>query len=119
MQVKAVAKNVRITPEKLRLVVDEVKKMPPTKAVEILDFVPKKGSLLLKKVIASAVANAKHNHGLVEEMLVFREIQIGKGIMFKRFRAGARGRARPILKRTSNIRVVIEDKKEQSKEVAK
>src|SRR3989304_10550069 len=117
MEVLAIPKNVRMSPEKVRLVVDQIKKMTPQQAIKILDFVPKKSSLPLKKVITSAIANAKNNFNLSEDSLTFREISVTKGIVFKRFRAVARGRAHPILKRTSHIKVVLEG--EQKKEVAK
>src|SRR3989304_5491438 len=117
MEVVAIAKNVRMSPEKVRLVVDQIKKMTPQQAIKILDFVPKKSSLPLKKVITSAIANAKNNFNLSEDSLTFREISVTKGIVFKRFKAVARGRAHPILKRTSHIKVVLEG--EQRKEVSK
>ncbi len=107
MEVKAIAKNIRVSPHKVRLVVAQIKKMPPQEAVRILDFVPKAASLPLKKVIASAIANAKNNHNLAESDLKFAEIQVGHGQVFKRYRPISRGRAHSILKRTSNIRVVL------------
>lgn len=117
MEVVAIAKNVRISPEKMRLVAVQVKNMTPQQAIKILDFVPKKSSLSLKKVIASAIANAKNNFDLSEDSLAFREISVTKGMVFKRFRAVARGRVHPILKRTSHIKVVLEG--EEKKEVSK
>lgn len=119
MEVKVVAKNIRISPEKLRLVVDSVRKLPPTRATEVLDFVTKKGSVILKKVINSAIANAKNNHGLDEQSLTFKEIQVGKGVMFKRYRAGSRGRSRSILKRTSHVRVVLVGEQKNAKGMSK
>ena len=109
MEVIAIAKNIRISPEKVRLVVAQIKKLPPTEAVQILSYVSKRSSLPLKKVIASAIANAKNNFGLSQENLTFKEISVTKGIVFKRFKAGARGRAHPILKRTSHIKIVLEE----------
>jgi len=111
MEVTATAKNLRISPQKARLVVDQIKKMKPQDAVEVLEFLPQKSSLLLKKVIQSAMANAKNNHDIAEESLKFNQIQVGKGPMFKRYRAVAKGRAHSILKRTSNVRVVLEGQK--------
>jgi len=117
MEVTAVAKNIRISPEKVRLVVDQIKKLSPKEAVEILDHVSKRSSLPLKKVIASAIANAKNNFGLDENSLVFKELTANKGIVFKRYQPVSRGRVHPILKRTSYIKVVLEG--EQKKEVSK
>lgn len=93
--------------------VDQIKKMRPNEALEILSFMPKKSSPILKKVISSAIFNAKNNANLTEESLTFKEISIGKGMTFKRFRPVARGRAHPILKRTSTIKVVLEGRKNE------
>lgn len=116
MQVIAIAKNVRMSPEKARLVVVQIKKMSPIQALGVLNFVPKASAPIIKKVIQSAIANAKHNFNLVPESLVFKEITVGKGPVFKRYRAVARGRAHSILKRTSHIRVVLEDEKRAQSE---
>ena len=114
MEVTATAKNIRVSPNKVRLVVDQIKKMQPNDALRILDFVQKSASLPLKKVIASAIANAKNNHNLKEENLTFTEIQVGLGQVFKRYRPISRGRAHSILKRTSNIRIVLEAKEDKT-----
>ena len=108
MEVRAIAKNLRTSPQKLKLVVDEIKKMEPEKALKILDFVPKKSAPLVKKVILSAMANAKNNHGLSEESLKFKEIVVSKGQVFKRQRPISRGRAHMILRRLSHLKVVLE-----------
>ncbi len=108
MQVIAVAKNIRISPEKVRLVVDQIKKMSPAKAITILDFIPKSSSKPLKKVINSAIANAKNNFGLDERTLNFKSILVNKGRVLKRNQPISRGRAHRILKRTSHIKVILE-----------
>ncbi len=118
MEVTAIAKNQRISPQKARLVVGQIKKMKPQEAVQILEFLPQKSSLLIRKVILSAIANAKNNYDIAEESLKFNQIQIGRGPILKRYRPVARGRAHSILKRTANIRVVLEgEKKAVSKEL--
>ncbi len=111
------AKNIRTSPEKMRLLVDQIKKMTPAKSLAALDFVPTATAKPLKKVVASAVANAKNNFGLDEETLIFKSILVGKGPVFKRFRAVARGRAHAILKKTSHITVILEG--QPKKEIAK
>lgn len=108
MLVTAKARNLRVSPDKVRLVIGQIKKMPPQEAVKILDFVPKKSSKMIKKAVLSAIANAKNNFGLNETSLSFKEITVGKGIVFKRFRPVARGRAHSILRRTSNLTVILE-----------
>ncbi|MDO8487283.1 MAG: 50S ribosomal protein L22 [Candidatus Curtissbacteria bacterium] len=115
MIIEASVKNIRISAEKVKLVVDQIKKMPPQKAIQILNFVNKSSSPVLKKVIASALANAKNNHGISEGDLIFKEILVGNGPMFKRFRPVSRGRAHHILKRTSNIKIVLESKAGETK----
>lgn len=112
MEVKAISNNVRVSPQKVRLVVAQIKKMKPTDAVKVLEFVPQKSAKPLRKAIASAIANAKNNLGLTESSLTFGEINIGKGISFKRYRPISRGRAHSILRQTSNIRIVLTGDKE-------
>lgn len=108
MEVTATAKNIRISPQKVRLVVDEIKKMKPQEAIEILAHVNKRAALPLKKVMASAIANAKHNFGIDSQTLVIKSISVGNGRMLKRFRPVSRGRAHGILRKTSHITVVLE-----------
>lgn len=117
MEVRAIARNVRVSPEKLRLLVAQIKKLPPQKAVLVLGSVSKSSAPVLRKVILSAMANAKNNYQLAEKTFKFKEIQVGKGPVFKRYQPVSRGRVHPILKRTSNIRVVIEG--EEAKKVSK
>lgn len=113
MQVTAQANNVRISAQKVRLVVAQIKKMGPEESVKILDYVPQKASKPLKKAIASAIANAKNNYQLDPATLSFKEINVNKGQIFKRFRAISRGRAHSIIKHTSNIKIVLEGEKEK------
>lgn len=108
MEVKAEAKYIRISPRKVRLVVDAIKGLSPQRALEHLRFIKKRAAQPLMKVIKSAMANAKKNFGLKVEDLKFKEIQVGEGPTLKRWRAVSRGRAHPIMKRTSHIKVVLE-----------
>lgn len=116
MLVHASAKNIRMSPDKIRLVVNEIRRLKPSKSVEVLAIINKKAAMPLKKVIQSAIANSKNNYGLDEASLVFKEIQVNKGIVFKRYQPIARGRVHPILKRTSHIMVILEG--EKSKKVS-
>lgn len=117
MEAVATANNIRVSPQKVRLVVAQIKKMKPTDAMSTLEFVPQKAAKPLKKVIASAVANARNNLKLDDSTLLFSEINVGKGIAFKRYRPVSRGRAHSILRQTSNIRIVLTGDK--AKQVAK
>lgn len=120
MEVTANIKNIRISPQKLKLVADQIKKTKPKDSVKILDFIPNKSSRIVKKAILSAMANARNNFGHKEESLIFKQIIISKGPVFERFRPIARGRVHPILKRTSHLKVVLEavetNKKENKEE---
>lgn len=107
MEIKASVKNIRIAPEKVNLLVAQVKKMSPTHSVEVLKLVNKSASPVLIKLIKSALANAKNNNGLQESDMIFKEIIVTKGPMFKRYQPVSRGRSHPIAKRTSHIRVVL------------
>ena len=117
MEVRAVSRNIRVSPYKVRLVVNEIKKMQPGDAVKMLNFTQKAASKPLKKVVMSAIANAKNNNNLNENSLTFKEIQIGHGLTFKRYRPISRGRVHDIKKITSHIRVVLEGKEAESKKV--
>ena len=116
MEVTAIAKNVRISPKKVRLVIDQIKNRKPQDAVKILDFANKRSAPAIKKAIMSAIANAKNNYALDEGSLVFKQISASKGLTFKRFRPVSRGRVHHILKRASHLTVVLEG--EEKKKVS-
>lgn len=104
---KATQKYLLMSPRKIRLVVEIVKKMKPAEAVEKLPFVQKRSGEFLMKVIKSAIAAAKAQ-GVSETDLVFKEIQIGEGPRLKRGRAASRGMWHPFKKRMSHIRVILQ-----------
>lgn len=105
---KAEAKYIRISPRKVRLVVDVIQGLTPQKAISYLKFVNKRAAAPLSKVIKSAIANAQNNFSLKSEDLKFKEIQVSEGPTLKRWQAVSRGRAHQIMKRTSHIKVVLE-----------
>jgi large subunit ribosomal protein L22 len=111
-QFKATQKYLLMSPRKIRLVVEIVKKMKPAEAVEKLPFVQKRAGAELAKVIKSAMASAK-NQGVGENDLVFKEIQIGEGPRLKRGRAASRGMWHPFKRRMSHIRVILVSTKPQ------
>ena len=108
-EVKAVLKFVRISPQKVRKLVDAVKGKPAEAAIDMLKFMPKKGAAIVEKVVRSAVANAEQNHNLDIDTLVVKNVIADQGPTLKRFRARARGRGTRILKRTAHITVVLSD----------
>jgi large subunit ribosomal protein L22 len=110
MQAQAKLSYLRISPRKVRLVADLVRNRPAEEAIKTLRFTSKAASRPLKKLIESAVANAENNHGLDIDVLYVREIQVNEGPTLKRFRPRAQGRAFPIMKRTSHVSVVLEER---------
>jgi len=107
--IKAEQKFVRISPQKMRKVVEVIKKFSPVEALENLQFLNKKAARILRKVLKQAISNAVNNHNLKADNLQFSEIQIGKGPTLKRWRPVSRGRAHSILKRTSHVKVVLKE----------
>ena len=107
MEVKAVAKYIRISPQKVRKIVGAVKGKPVETALNTLKFMPQKSAGLVEKVVRSAVANADQNENIDVDSLVVRNILVDQGPTLKRFRARARGRGSRILKRTSHITVIV------------
>ncbi len=109
MEVKAVLRYVRTSPQKVRAIVDAVKGRPVEHGLSTLKFMPQKAAGTVAKVIRSAVANAEENLGIDVDALVIKNIIADQGPMLKRFRARARGRGTRILKRTSHITVILEE----------
>lgn len=110
MEARAKLSYLRISPRKVRLVADLVRNRSAEEALKTLRFTPKAASRPLKKLIESAVANAENNHGLDIDTLWVRDIQVNEGPTLKRFRPRAQGRAFPIMKRTSHVSVVLEER---------
>ncbi|MDH5408422.1 MAG: 50S ribosomal protein L22 [Gammaproteobacteria bacterium] len=110
MEVAAKLKHARISPQKCRLVADQVRGLPVERALEILSFSPKKAAGLVKKVLESAIANAEHNEGADIDELKVKTIFIDQGPTMRRWRARAKGRVNHIIKRTSHITVMVGEK---------
>ncbi len=109
-QVRAVGKYVGVSPQKVRLVVDEVRGMDAQEALSQLQFRVHGASKPVAKVIRSAMANAEENFGMSPEDLFIAEIYADGGPVRKWRRFGARGRFKPLLKRSSHITVVLEER---------
>jgi len=107
MNVSAVLKGVRLSPQKARLVADLVRGKKVDQALNILTFCPKKGADIIKKVVESAIANAEHNEGADIDELRVSTIFVDKGIVYKRIRPRAKGRAGRIIKPTCHITVTV------------
>jgi large subunit ribosomal protein L22 len=108
---KAILKNYRQSPRKVRLVADLVRGKRADESLLTLEFTPKRASDTVSKLIESAVANAVNNDNKKRENLFIEEITVDEGFTLKRFRPRARGRASRIRKRTSHITVTLAEKK--------
>lgn len=110
METKAEAKFVRVSPRKIRLVMDQVRGKRVEEALGLLSFAPQKGARILKKLLDSAVANAEQNSGIDVDTLYVKKVYANEGPTLKRFRPRALGRATRIRKRTSHLTVILENK---------
>jgi large subunit ribosomal protein L22 len=110
MEIKAVARFVRVSPQKVRLVMAQVRGESVEDALSLLTFAPQKGAKILKKLVDSAVANAQENTDMDVDDLYISKIYADEGPTQKRWRPRALGRATKILKRTSHLTVVLDEK---------
>lgn len=109
MEVSAKLKHVAISPQKSRLVADQIRGEPVEKALQILGFSNKKAAFIVKKVLESAIANAEHNEGADIDELKVHRIMVDEGRVSKRYQARAKGRGNRILKRSSHITITVSD----------
>jgi large subunit ribosomal protein L22 len=112
MKVRAVAKGVGISPQKVRLVINMVRGKKVDEALTILSFSPTPTAKAVAKVIKSAVADAENNFQMSPAELRIADIFADQGHTLKRFRPQSRGRISPILKRSSNITVFVTEEEE-------
>lgn len=109
MEVSATAKYLRTSPRKLRPIVDTVRGKRVDDALVILRLLPSPAARTVAKVVKSAAANAENNYEMIPSDLRIVRIFVNEGRTLKRYRAGPRGRVKPILKRSSHITVVVEE----------
>ncbi len=109
MSTSAKLTNTRLSPQKMRLVADQIRGLPVEKAIDVLTFSNKKAAAIIKKVLESAIANAEHNDGADIDELKISEILVDAGPTMKRLRPRARGRADRIIKRTSHLKVTVSE----------
>lgn len=110
MEVKAIAKYVRGSSRKIRKVIHLIQGRSTAEAVEILDFARSGNARKVKKVLKSAISNAKNNFGLSLDTLYVKRAFVDKGPVFKRMKPRARGRADLIRKKTSHITIILENR---------
>ena len=114
MEAKAVGRYIRISPYKVRQVVNLIRGKNVDEALAILKFTPKKASLVVEKVLRSAIANAEHNYNMDRDNLYISKIFVDQGPALKRYKPRAFGRADLIRRRTSHITVVVKEREEVS-----
>ena len=107
MSTTAVVKGVRLSAQKGRLVADQIRGLPVDKALNILTFSPKKGAVIIKKGLESAIANAEHNDGADIDELKVTTIYIDKGASLKRMIPRAKGSGNGIEKQTCHITIIV------------
>ncbi|MCX6816929.1 MAG: 50S ribosomal protein L22 [Candidatus Beckwithbacteria bacterium] len=119
MQIKASSKFIRINPRKARLVADLIRPMPIAEALLTLKHLPQKAATPVLKVLQQAVANAVNNHHLAKDSLTIQLIEVNAGPVYKRSQPISRGRAHPIKKRTSHIKIILESQPQADKHGSK
>lgn len=109
MEVRAIARQQRISPLKAREVAREIQGLTASRALDLLNFVPKKAATLIGKTLKSAVANAEHNNGLEPNTLVIKSAIVTEARSLARITQRAKGSASPIKRRSSHITIVLTD----------
>ena len=110
----AKVRNIRTSPQKLNLVAQSIRGVKADKAVASLSFSRKRIANDVKKALQTALANAENNHGLDVDKLFVKEAYVGKGLVMKRLRARARGRAARVLKPFSHLTIIVHEKEEET-----
>ncbi|MBP8973601.1 MAG: 50S ribosomal protein L22 [Anaerolineae bacterium] len=114
MDVRATARYLPISAQKMRLVCDQVRGMDADQALTVLRFMPHKGAGLLSKLIESAIANAETNFEMNRQDLYVAHLAANEGPRMKRMKAGARGRYKPRVKRSTHLVVVLTERQEET-----
>jgi large subunit ribosomal protein L22 len=109
MESRAVARFVRVSPQKVRLIMDEVRGKKVDEALRLLSFSPQKGAHILKKLINSAVASAEANKDIDVDTLYVKKVYADNSSTMKRFRPRAMGRATRIRKRMAHLTVILDE----------
>ena len=113
MSTTATLRYARLSPQKMRLVADQIRGLPVDRALSLLAFSNKKAAMILKKVLESAIANAEHNDGADIDELKVAAVNVDEGPTQKRLRPRARGRADRIFKRMSHVTVTVAEAQAQ------
>ena len=108
-EAKVVLKNIRVSPQKLNLVAQMIRKETVSRAISMLQFSKRRISYIVEKALRSAIANAENNHSLDIDKLIVKEAFVGKGLVMKRFHARARGRGARIIKPFSHLTILLSE----------
>ena len=108
-EAKVVLKNIRVSPQKLNLVAQMIRKETASKAISILQFSKRRISNVMEKALRSAIANAENNHSLDIDKLIVKEAYVGKGLVMQRFHARARGRGARTIKPFSQLTILLSE----------
>ncbi|MDR1279729.1 MAG: 50S ribosomal protein L22 [Opitutaceae bacterium] len=109
MEIQAITRYARMSPKKVREVANTITGRPALDAVDLLTIIPRKSARLINKTLKSAIANAENNNNLPADGLKVKFAIVEQGPVLKRFKAGARGTAKPRRKKMSHIRIVLSD----------
>ena len=109
MEIQALTRNAHMSPKKVREVANQIQGRRVNDAIDFLTLIPRKSARLIAKTLKSAVANAENNNNLVASQLTVHRALIENGPVLKRFKAGAKGSAKPRVKRMSHLRIVLSD----------
>jgi large subunit ribosomal protein L22 len=110
MEARAVSRHVRMSAQKVRLVVDLVRGKRVEDALNILDYTPKRAARVVAKTVRSVLANAQNTQSVDVDRLFIKRVFVDGGATWKRFTPRAQGRATPILKRTCHITVIVDER---------
>ncbi len=113
MEARAITKFIRLSPRKVRLVVDQIRGKGVEEALNILKFTPKRSALIVSKTLRTAVANAESTQSVDVDQLYVKQSKVDEAGMWKRFTPRAQGRATRIRKRLSHITIVLDEMSER------
>jgi large subunit ribosomal protein L22 len=111
MEIQALTRNAHMSPKKVREVARLIQGRSVTEALDYIALIPRKSARLLAKTLKSAVANAENNNSISADQLVVYRALVENGPVLKRFKAGAKGSAKPRVKRMSHLRIILSDGK--------
>ncbi len=114
MEARAVTKFIRVSPRKVRLVVDQIRGKGVEEALNILKFIPKRSAGIVAKTVRTAVANAENTQSVDVDRLFVKQAKVDEGGMWKRFTSRAQGRATRVRKRLSHVTIILDEAQERS-----